>query len=127
MGDHIARQVRAQSEVDFKTFVAPALVEINAAARRAERHLGFTDLDFTAEMIDQAENSLRTFLVYDREPMGDEPGLSGSSSQLGTVITRPEQAEAEVKAVPSPQAAPAEIPPRAEKSAPARRIPRSRR
>lgn len=101
VGDRNAREIGEQARVDFEKYVAPALLDIDAAARRAERQLGFTDLDWTATMMDEAERLLRTFVVYDREPVGHEPGVSGSSRQLGKVMTRPAP---DAAAAPSPAA-----------------------
>lgn len=89
--DQIARQIKDQARVDFETYVAPALVAIDAQARQAERALGMTNIDWTDEMATVAERSLRTFVVYRRDPIGDEPGLSGISSQLGVTLKRSAQ------------------------------------
>lgn len=89
IGDRNAREIGEQEQIDFETYVAPAILEIDAAARRAERDLNIQDLDWTPKMMDEAENLLRTFVVYNREPKGEEPGVSGSSRHLGNVMTRP--------------------------------------
>lgn len=140
LGDRKAREVGEHAEIDFRTFVAPALLEIDAAARRAERHLGFADLDWTPAMMEKAEGMLRTYVVYDRAPIGAEPGVSGSSRELGTVITRTASHAAQISSsiapaepVSSKPTKRAEIQPTPDETptalpvAPVRRIPRSRR
>lgn len=140
IGDLKAREVGEQAEVDFRTFVAPALLEIDAAARRAERQLGFTDLDWTAEMMEKAEGLLRIYMVYDRAPVGAELGVSGSSRELGTLITRPTAGATpastsnnltnrspEVSKKEADGLSPSDETPTTPPVAPVRRIPRSRR
>lgn len=86
--DEAARQVNEQAEIDFRNIVAPAILAIDAGARRAERELNLTDLDWTDAMAAEAERRLRTFIVYDRDMIGGEKGLSGQSDHLGAVVTR---------------------------------------
>jgi transposase InsO family protein len=86
--DEIARQVSEQAEVDFRTIVAPALLDIDAGARQAERDLNLTSLDWTDAMATEAERCLRTFIVYDRDVIGEEKGVSGQSEMLGATMTR---------------------------------------
>jgi putative transposase len=129
MGDRNAREIGEQARIDFEKFVAPALLDIDAGARRAERQLGFTDLDWTADMMNEAERLLRTFVVYDREPVGHEPGVSGSSRQLGKVMSRPAPEGVPVGSPVEPSASdvpPHDTPP-ASPGAPKRRTTRSRR
>lgn len=86
--DQLARQIKDQARVDFETYVAPAILAIDAEARQAERALGMTNIDWTEDMAAIAERKLRTFVVYRRDPIDDEPGLSGLSSQLGVTMNR---------------------------------------
>lgn len=56
--------------------------------KRAEDFFKLENLHWTADMMDQIERELRVFVLYDRDPEGDERGLTEDSSLLGSVHTR---------------------------------------
>lgn len=86
--DELVRQIKEQAEIDFREIVAPAILAIDAGARKAERDLNLTNLDWTDAMVSEAERRLRTFIVYDRDVIGAEKGLSGQSDHLGNAFSR---------------------------------------
>lgn len=102
----LARRHGEQARLDFDRYVAPALKDIEREARRAEEFFELGGTHWTAEMMDQAEKDLRVFMLYDRDPVGDERGLTQDSSVLGSVHGRslPPPSKAVDEAAESPVA-----------------------
>ncbi|WP_108462395.1 Mu transposase C-terminal domain-containing protein [Devosia naphthalenivorans] len=84
----LARRYGDQARLDFERFIAPALLDIERAAKRAEDYFKLENVQWTAAMIDNIETQLRVFVLYDRDPTGDEKALTKDSSLLGSVHTR---------------------------------------
>lgn len=96
----LARRHGEQARVDFAQYIAPALLDIEREAKKAEDYFKLENVHWTADMIDKIENDLRVFVLYDRDPDGDEHGLTADSALLGSVHTR---------TAPSPDAAMAPV------------------
>lgn len=84
----LARRHGEQARIDFRTHIAPALLDIEREAKQAEEFFKLENVNWTANMIDKLEADLRVFVLYDRDPDGDEAGLTHNSAVLGSVHTR---------------------------------------
>ena len=84
----LARRHGEQARLDFRTYVAPAMLDIEREAKQAEEFFKLEDVNWTADMIDKLEVDLRMFVLYDRDPVGDEAALTRNSAVLGSVYTR---------------------------------------
>lgn len=84
----LARRHGEQAKLDFAKYVAPAVLDLDLQAYEAERAFNLTDAYLTAEVMDKLENELRVFIVYDRDPVGEETALTSRSDLLGTVRKR---------------------------------------
>lgn len=85
--DELARQHGEQARLDFQTYIAPALLDIDRQTKQAEKSFEL-QVNWNASKVDEIEKDLRVFALFDRDAQGDEIGLTQDSAKLGSVYTR---------------------------------------
>lgn len=97
--DELARQHGEQARLDFQTYIAPALLDIDRQTKEAEKFFELK-VNWNRDSMDAIEKDLRVFALFDRDAEGEEIGLTQDSAKLGSVYTRsaPPALEASVPA-----------------------------
>lgn len=79
----LRRRIGDQEKVDFALYVAPALGDLWEFARSAEAKKGLRDVFWTERDLLRAEDQLKIFIAYDRDPLRYDAVPSVSTGTLG--------------------------------------------
>lgn len=109
----LRRRFSAEYAIDFRTYVGPALLDIEKVNRDAERAMKLVDVVWDKERLEKAEESLRIRVVYDDDPKKYARAPALGDGSIGRSFARPAQRPTLTTSSSEPTSPPAsdEIPP----------------